>query len=68
MCSDIIFALLNHVFNKTEPIVQGFKKESKALSADVDQRTSSERMEVLSRAYNAKEMTIDLHNELENKL
>lgn len=68
MCSDIIFALINHVFNKTEPIVEGFTKESKALSADVDHRTSLERLEVLGRAYIAKEMTIELHNELENKL
>lgn len=38
------------------------------MSTDIDQRTASERMEVLTRAYIAKEMTIDLHGELENKL
>lgn len=68
LCVDFIFALLNHSFNKTEPIVLGFKNESKSLNTDINMRSSSERMEVLGRAYIAKEMTIELEQELENKL
>jgi len=60
LCTDIIFALLNDAFNRTEPIVQGFTGESKALNADVSRRKASERIEVVGRAYIAREMCIEL--------
>lgn len=60
LCSDIIFALLNDAFNRTEPIVQGFTGESKALNSDVARRKASERIEVIGRAYIAREMCIEL--------
>jgi len=60
VCTDIIFALLNHTFNKTELIVDGVDRESRSLSTDIDRRNSKERIEVLVRAYMAKELTIEL--------
>ena len=60
LCTDIIFALLNDAFNRTEPIVQGFTGESKALNSDVARRKASERIEVIGRAYIAREMCIEL--------
>jgi len=60
MCTDIIFALLNYAFNRTEPIVEGFTKESISLNIDIDRRHATERVEVMGRAYLAKEMTIGL--------
>ena len=64
VCSDIVFALLNHAFNKTEPIVEGFKNESKALCTDITRRKASERIEAIGRAYIAKEWTIELLQEI----
>ena len=68
LCTDIIFALLNDAFNRTEPIVQGFTGESKALNSDVARRKASERIEVIGRAYIAREMCIELQKEISNKL
>lgn len=67
VCTDIIFALLNDAFNKTEPIVYGFTMEAKKLNTDIDKRKENERIEVIGRACIAKEMTIELLQEIKNK-
>jgi hypothetical protein len=67
-CSDIIFAILSYAVDMTEPIVGLHYSEAQALNTDIDKRKSTERMEVLTRAYLAKEMAIELHEELKNKL
>jgi hypothetical protein len=67
VCTDIIFALLNFAFNRTEPIVYGFTIEAKSLNTDIDKRKQNERIEVIGRACIAKEMTIELLQEIENK-
>ena len=64
MCTDVIFALLNHTFNRIAPLVEGFKAESRSLNADMDNRHASERTEVLGRAFLAKEMTMELIQEI----
>jgi hypothetical protein len=64
VCTDIIFALLNDAFNKTEPIVHGFTIEAKKLNTDIDRRKENERVEVIGRACIAKEMTIELLQEI----
>ena len=67
-CSDIIFALLSYAVDMTEPIVGQHYSEATALNTDIDKRKSTERMEVLTRAFLAKEMAIELREELKNKL
>lgn len=68
VASDIIFALINDSLNRIEPIVYGFHNESKALNADIEKRKATERSEVMGRAFMAKENTIELMEEIENKL
>ena len=51
----------------TEPIVCGFSEESAKLNADTLLRRANERSEVIDRAYIAKELSIELRRELENK-
>ena len=60
--------MLNDAFNKIEPIVYGFSNESKSLNSDIVRRGASERIEVIGRAYIAREMTIEVLGEIENKL
>ena len=60
ICTDLIFAILNDSLNRIEPIVFGFESESEALNKDIEQRKSTERMEVMGRAFNAKENTLEL--------
>jgi hypothetical protein len=67
VCTDIIFALLNDAFNVTEPIVHGFTIEAAKLNLDVDKRKEKERIEVIGRACQAKESTIELLQEIKNK-
>ena len=68
VCSDIIFALLNDAFNRTEPIVYGFTIEARKFNTDIDKRKENERVEVIGRACIAKEMTIELLQEIQNKV
>lgn len=68
VCSDIIFALLNDAFNRTEPIVYGFTIEARKFNTDIDKRKEDERVEVIGRACIAKEMTIELLQEIQNKV
>jgi hypothetical protein len=67
LCTDIIFALLNDSLNTTEPIVYGFTVEASKLNSDIDKRKEKERTEVINRACIAKEMTIELLQEIQNK-
>ena len=67
VCSDVLFALLNYVLNQTEPIVYGFTRESRKFNTDIGMRRENERMEVITRACIAKEMTIELQQEIGNK-
>lgn len=60
--------MLNDAFNKIEPIVYGFYNESKSLNSDIVRRGANERIEVIGRAYIAREMTIEVLGEIENKL
>ncbi len=46
----------------------GFHSESKALNSDLEKRKTTERMEVVGRAFMAKENTIELMDEIDNKL
>lgn len=59
-----MFALLNHTFNRIAPLVDGFKSESRSLNTDMDKRHASERTEVIGRAFLAKEMTMELLQEI----
>lgn len=68
VCTDIIFALLNDAFNRTEPIVYGFTIEARKFITDIDKRKENERVEVIGRACIAKEMTIELLQEIQNKV
>lgn len=67
VCSDITFAILNEALNRIEPIVYGFSQEAKVLNAIVETISIRERAEVIKRGYIAKEMTIELMLETENK-
>jgi len=60
VCTDVIFALLNDTFNKTEPIVHGFKREAILLNNTIDRRKAHERIEVISSICLAKETALDL--------
>jgi hypothetical protein len=46
--------------NRIEPIVYGFNGESKALNTDIEKRKATERMEVIGRAFMAKENTLEM--------
>lgn len=56
----MLFALLNYTFNRIEPIVHGFTSESKSLNMDIVRRRSNERIEVIGRAYIARETAVEL--------
>jgi Mg2+ and Co2+ transporter CorA len=67
-CSDIVFVILSESLNRIEPIVDGFKREAHTLNSIVETISISERTEIIKRGYLAKEMTIELLMETENKL
>jgi hypothetical protein len=60
----VLFSLLNFTMKRVETTVDQLYKEAIALNTDILKRTLNERFEVLQRAYIAKEMTIDLEQEL----
>lgn len=59
---------MNYTFNRIEPIVKGFTSESKSLNNDIVRRRANERIEVIGRAYFARENAVELQAEIKNKL
>jgi hypothetical protein len=60
--------MLNYTFNRIEPIVHGFTAESRSLNTDIVRRRANERIEVIGRAYIARETAVELQSEIKNKL
>lgn len=60
--------MINDGLNRIEPIVYGFNGESLALNTDIEKRKATERMEVIGRAFMAKENTLELLQEIDNKI
>ena len=67
-CRDIFFSIINENINALEPLVFGFQKESETLMGLARRMLVSERSDLTTRSYIAKEYSILLRDEVRCKL